>query len=343
MEAETERGTVCVTGASGYIGAWLVMRLLDQGYVVKATVRDPNNTKKVNHLLHLPKAKTHLTLWKAVLEDEGSFDEAIQGCTGVFHLASPVKIESEDPENEVIKPAINGILNVMRSCAKAKTVKRIVFTSSIAAVMRQEHPPPMYDESHWSDIDFVRRTKMPGWMYFASKTLAEKAAWEFAEQNNIDLISVIVALVVGPVIVPWMPTGIALAFALITGTECHYPLLKKCSFVHPDDLCNALVYLLEHPEVKGRYICSSHDSTISGLAKMLKEKFPEYYIPSKFEDVDESLEVVPFSSKKLQDLGFKYKYNLEDMYIGAIQSAREKDLIPLSTTKHTKDSGPVDE
>lgn len=121
--------TVCVTGASGFIGSWLVMRLLERGYTVRATVRDPSpvsfslyffallfflidpqslmdfvtvlcsaNVKKVKHLLDLPKAETHLTLWKADLADEGSFDEAIKGCTGVFHVATPMDFESKDPE-----------------------------------------------------------------------------------------------------------------------------------------------------------------------------------------------------------------------------------------------------
>ncbi|CAN6582609.1 unnamed protein product [Malus baccata var. baccata] len=90
--------SVCVTGASGFIGSWLVMRLLERGYTVRATVRDPTNQKKVKHLLDLPKAETHLTLWKADLAGEGSFDEAIQGCTGVFHVATPMDFESKDPE-----------------------------------------------------------------------------------------------------------------------------------------------------------------------------------------------------------------------------------------------------
>lgn len=129
MGSQTE--TVCVTGAAGFIGSWLVMRLLERGYTVRATVRDPSpvsfslyffalfffffsidpkslmdfvtvlcsaNMKKVKHLLDLPKAETHLTLWKADLAEEGSFDEAIKGCTGVFHVATPMDFESKDPE-----------------------------------------------------------------------------------------------------------------------------------------------------------------------------------------------------------------------------------------------------
>ncbi|XP_010245915.1 PREDICTED: bifunctional dihydroflavonol 4-reductase/flavanone 4-reductase-like [Nelumbo nucifera] len=81
-----------------YIGSWLVMRLLEQGYIVRATVRDPSNINKVKHLLDFPKAKTHMTLWKADLAEEGSYNEAIHGCTGVFHLTTPIDFESKDPE-----------------------------------------------------------------------------------------------------------------------------------------------------------------------------------------------------------------------------------------------------
>ncbi|XP_047153764.1 dihydroflavonol 4-reductase-like, partial [Vigna umbellata] len=93
----SESLTVCVTGASGFIGSWLVMRLIQRGYTVRATVLDPDNMKEVKHLLEIPGAKSKLSLWKANLAEEGSFDEAIKGCTGVFHLATPIDFESKDP------------------------------------------------------------------------------------------------------------------------------------------------------------------------------------------------------------------------------------------------------
>eukprot|EP00262_Sarcandra_glabra_P011072 TRINITY_DN26770_c0_g1_i1.p1 TRINITY_DN26770_c0_g1~~TRINITY_DN26770_c0_g1_i1.p1 ORF type:complete len:331 (-),score=35.55 TRINITY_DN26770_c0_g1_i1:146-1138(-) len=321
---------VCVTGAAGFVGSWLVMRLLEQNYTVKATVRDPDNLKKVQHLLDLPKANTHLTLWKADLIDEGSFDKAIEGCVGVFHVATPMDFDSKDPENEVIKPTVDGVLNVMRSCVKAKRVRRIVFTSSAGTVNMQKHPKTEYDESSWSDMEFCRAAKMTGWMYFVSKTLAEKAAWEFAEENGMDLISIIPTLVVGPFIMRTMPPSMETALALITGNTPHYSILKQIQLVHLDDLCKAHIYVFEHPEAKGRYISSSHDCTIFDLAKMLKDKYPEFKIPTKFDGMDETLKVIHFSSKKLTDLGFKYKYNVDDMFEGAIDSCKEKGLIPLA-------------
>ncbi|KAL3527125.1 hypothetical protein ACH5RR_011781 [Cinchona calisaya] len=331
--AAVAKGTVCVTGAAGFIGSWLVMRLLERGYVVRATVRDPGNMKKVKHLLELPKASTHLTLWKADMTEEGSFDEAIQGCEGVFHVATPMDFESKDPENEVIKPTIDGVLSIIRSCVKAKSVKRLVYTSSAGTVNVQEQQQPVYDETNWSDLDFIYSKKMTGWMYFVSKLLAEKQAWEAAKENNIDFISIIPTLVVGPFIMPTFPPSLVTALCLITGNEAHYSIIKQGQFVHLDDLCESHIFLYEDPKAQGRYICSSHDATIHDLAKMIKEKWPEYYIP-ELNGIDKDIPVVSFSSKKLKGMGFQYKYTLEDMFRGAIDTCREKGLLPYSTKTH---------
>ncbi|XP_052178695.1 dihydroflavonol 4-reductase-like [Diospyros lotus] len=98
MEVSPPPATVCVTEDSGFIGSWLVMRLLQRGYTVRATVRDPGNMKKVKPMMEPPNADTNLTLWKADLGEDGSFDEAIEGCSGVFHVATPMGFDSNDPE-----------------------------------------------------------------------------------------------------------------------------------------------------------------------------------------------------------------------------------------------------
>ncbi|PIA52725.1 hypothetical protein AQUCO_01000532v1 [Aquilegia coerulea] len=250
--------------------------------------------------------------------------------------------ESKDPENEVIKPTIEGMLNIMRSCLKAKTVRRLVFTSSAGTVNGEEHQQPEYDENCWTDIDFCRTKKMTGWMYFVSKTLAEKAAWEFAEQNNIDFISIIPTLVVGPFLMSSMPPSLITALSPITRCEAHYSILKQIQLVHLDDLCNAHIFLFEHPEAKGRYICSAYNATIMDVANLLRNKFPEYNVPTKFKDVDENLKAVSFSSKKLTDLGFSYKYTEEDMFIEAVASCREKGLLPFCNETQVNDESSME-
>ncbi|KAF3446343.1 hypothetical protein FNV43_RR11522 [Rhamnella rubrinervis] len=324
---------VCVTGAAGFIGSWLIMRLLERGYTVRATVRDPANMKKVKHLLDLPKAQTHLTLWKADLAEEGSFDEAINGCTGVFHVATPMDFESKDPENEVIKPTIAGLLGIMKACVQAKTVRRLVFTSSAGTVNVEEHRRPVYDETCWSDVEFCRAKKMTAWMYFVSKTLAEKAAWEYAKEHKLDFISIIPPLVVGQFLMPSMPPSLITALSPITGNEPHYSIIKQGQFVHLDDLCNAHIFLYENPKAEGRYLASACDATIYDIGKLLREKYPEYNVPTKFEGIDENIPNVHFSSKKIKDMGFEFKYSLEDMFTGAVDCCRQKGLLPLPPTE----------
>ncbi|MCI06903.1 cinnamoyl-CoA reductase 1-like, partial [Trifolium medium] len=148
---------VCVTGASGYIASWIVRFLLHRGYTVKATVRDPNDPKKIEHLLKLDGAKDRLKLFKANLLEEGSFDSVVEGCQGVFHTASPFYHDVKDPQAELIDPALKGTLNVLNSCAKSASLKRVVLTSSIAAVAyngKPRTPDVVVDETWFTDADF---------------------------------------------------------------------------------------------------------------------------------------------------------------------------------------------
>ncbi|XP_010481941.1 PREDICTED: dihydroflavonol 4-reductase-like [Camelina sativa] len=329
----SQRETVCVTGASGFIGSWLVMRLLERGYFVRATVRDPGNLKKVKHLLDLPNAKSKLTLWMADLSDEGSYDDAIKGCDGVFHVATPMDFESKDPENEVIKPTVNGMLGILKACVEAKTVRRFVFTSSAGTVNVEENQKSVYDEQDWSDLEFIMSKKMTGWMYFVSKTLAEKAAWDYAEEKGLDFISIIPTLVVGPFITTSMPPSLITALSPITRNEAHYSIIKQGQYMHLDDLCNAHIFLYEKTAAKGRYVCSSHDATILTMSKFLRQKYPEYNVPSTFEGVDENLKGIVFSSKKLTEVGFNFKYSLEEMFVESIETCRQKGFLPVSMNK----------
>ncbi|CAL0332587.1 unnamed protein product [Lupinus luteus] len=157
---------VCVTGASGYIASWIVNFLLQRGYTVRATVRDPTNPKKTQHLVNLDGAKERLQIFKADLLQEGSFDSAIQGCDGVCNTASPVPPPAaniQNPRVEVIEQVVKGTLNVLKSCAKSPTVKRIILTSSMAASIyngRPLSPEVEIDETWFSNPDFCLETKL---------------------------------------------------------------------------------------------------------------------------------------------------------------------------------------
>ncbi|KAF5931248.1 hypothetical protein HYC85_032121 [Camellia sinensis] len=171
--------TVCVTGGSGFIASWLVKLLLQRGYTVRASVRDPcqfslslslpllfsilADPKKTEHLLALDGAKERLHLFKGNLLEEGSFDSMVNGCDGVFHTASPCFVTTSDPQKELIDPALKGTLNVLGSCTKSPTVKRVVLTSSMAAVEcigRPRTPNEITDETWFSDPEFCKENKV---------------------------------------------------------------------------------------------------------------------------------------------------------------------------------------
>ena len=164
---------VLVTGASGFIASWLVKALLARGYLVHATVRNAADTARVSHLRSLPGAADRLRLFSAdLLGAPGSFDAAMAGCECVFHCASPFFFTPKvDPEEELLRPAVEGTRTVMRSALACATVRRVVLTSSAAAVYVNPKNPVdyYYTEDDWSDEGYLLESKQ--W-YALSKTQA---------------------------------------------------------------------------------------------------------------------------------------------------------------------------
>jgi nucleoside-diphosphate-sugar epimerase len=176
--------TVCVTGATGFIAAFVVEKLLLRGYVVHATVRDLGNESKHAHLLAFDGAAERLKLFQADVTDFSSLAAPIASCDCVMHTATPVIIPMTgevpqtraEAEEAQLKPAVEGMIGVVEECRKAG-VKHIVLTSSVAAIagIAPENMPAVLDESCWSDEDFLERTA--AW-YTLAKTIQEKKAWE---------------------------------------------------------------------------------------------------------------------------------------------------------------------
>ncbi|KAI7750173.1 hypothetical protein M8C21_019307, partial [Ambrosia artemisiifolia] len=274
--------TVCVTGASGFVASNLVKLLLQRGYSVKASVRSPNNPAKTEHLLKLDGAKERLHLFKADLLEDGSFDAAINGCDGVFHTASPFFSAISDPQTELIEPAVKGTLNVLGSCSKASSVKRVVVTSSLAAVAfnaRPKSPEVVIDETWFSDPDFCKEMKL--W-YVLSKTLAEHAAWKFAEEKGMDIVTINPGMVIGPLLQPTLNTSAESIAKLLNGSETYSN--SSLAWVNVTDVANAHIQAFEIPSASGRYCLVESVLHNSELVQILKKLYPSSQLPEKCAD-----------------------------------------------------------
>ena len=169
---------VLVTGATGYIASWVIKNLLEQGHTVHATVRDLNKKPSFAHLDKIAAETTGtLKLFKANLLEPNSFDEAMQGCEIVLHMASPFVVSNfKDALKDIIEPAVLGTENVLNSVNKTESVKRVIVTSSIAATYGdaidiQHTAKNEFDESHWNTTS--SETHQP---YPYSKVIAERKA-----------------------------------------------------------------------------------------------------------------------------------------------------------------------
>ncbi|KAM7261286.1 hypothetical protein ACFE04_026761 [Oxalis oulophora] len=328
---EGEKGIVCVTGGTGFIASWLIKSLLEDGFSVHTTVRpDPENKRDLSFLTKLPRASSNLKIFTADLSVPASFEPAIEGCSGVFHVASPMFFDNAESEQALTKHVVEGTLGILKSCLKFKsTVKRVVYTSSVAAVVhnRQQTNDLLIDESYWSDIDFARATKsFNRFSYIVSKTLAEKTALEFCEEHGLDIVTLLPTYVVGPFLCPQIAGSVRLMLAFILGNEESFPKYFNIPMVHVDDVARAHIFLMQHPDVKGRYICSFDTVTLDGMVEFLSTRYPEYPV-LKADNLKDFESLGSFSSKKLLDAGFKFKYGFEQMFDDAIGCCKEKGYL----------------
>ncbi|XVE76758.1 hypothetical protein DITRI_Ditri13aG0006700 [Diplodiscus trichospermus] len=327
MEMSGAEKVVCVTGASGYIASWLVKILLQRGYTVKATVRDPNDPKKTEHLLSLDGAKERLHLFKAELTDEGCFDSIVDGCHGVFHTATPVFISAANPQAEIVEPAVKGTINVLKSCTKVASIKRVVITSSMASVLfngKPLTPDVVVDETWFSDSRFCEETK--NW-YAVSKTLAEEAAWRFAKENGIDLVILHPGLVFGPPLQPTLKSSLLVIPYLVKG-EHVYPT-STYRIVDVRDVAYAHIQAFEVASASGRYCLVERVVEFPEIVKTLSELYPSLQLNEKCEDYNKPVEhTYQISKEKAKALGVNFipwELSLRD----TVESFKEKGFLSI--------------
>jgi dihydroflavonol-4-reductase len=271
---------VMITGATGYVAGWVVKRLLDEGLTVHAPVRDPKNHQKLKYLNQIAEsAPGEIKYFKADLLDEGSYAEGMAGCQIVFHTASPFKIDVVDPQKELVDPAQLGTRNVLEEVNRTPSVKRVVLTSSCAAIYGdnadlKKTPKGIFTEDIWNTSSSLDHQP-----YSYSKTLAEKEAWKINEkQTRWDLVTINPTLVIGPGINPYATSE---SFKLVKqfGDGSMKAGAPRWGFgvVDVRDLAEAHFRAAFTPEAKGRYITSGHNTDFPSMAETLIDKYGEDY------------------------------------------------------------------
>ncbi|TCJ30642.1 NAD-dependent epimerase/dehydratase family protein [Nocardioides jejuensis] len=279
---------VLVTGGSGYVAGWIVRYLLEAGRAVRATVRDPQKAAGLGHLHALAAAHPgRLSLHRADLLDEGSFTEAMAGCELVIHTASPFLVgKLDNPHDQLIRPALEGTRNVLASVDATPSVKRVVLTSSVAAVYGDN--ADMAGKAAFTDADWNTTSSATHQEYSHSKTLAEREAWKIcAAQDRWDLITVNPGLVLGPSMTTSSVSGSMTTMGhFVDGSlTLGAPAL---SFAVVDVRDVALTHLSAGftPDARGRYIAASGALSLLDIGKVLgnafgrRRSFPRRELPT---------------------------------------------------------------
>jgi nucleoside-diphosphate-sugar epimerase len=263
---------VLVTGGSGFIGSHSILQLLAAGHQVRTTVRNLKREADVRATLKQAGAEPgdRLSFFPADLENDAGWPEAVAGCEYVLHVASPFPATVPNNEDELIVPAREGALRVLRA-ARDASVKRVVMTSSFAAIGYGQKPQEApFNETNWTDTNGEGLTA-----YVKSKTLAERAAWNFIAKGGggLELSVVNPVGVFGPVLGPDYATSILLVQKLMDGAMPGVPRLYFGA-VDVRDVADLHIRAMTHPAARGeRFLAVAGDFiSILDIAKILKAR-----------------------------------------------------------------------
>lgn len=261
---------VLVTGGTGFVAAHCIVRLLEQGFRVRTTVRSLARADEVRRLVRAGGADASSVLFAQLdlLHDDG-WDEAAHGARYVLHVASPFPVRQPKDADELIVPAREGALRALRA-ARAAGVRRVVLTSSFAAVGYSSHPDRPYTEADWTDPDDTSLSP-----YIRSKAAAERAAWDFIDREGegLELAAVNPVAVFGPALGPDLSSSVELLRVLLDGGV---PALPRAAVNAVDvrDVADLHVRAMTHPDAAGeRFLAVAGDPVlVPDLARFLREQ-----------------------------------------------------------------------
>jgi dihydroflavonol-4-reductase len=306
--------SILLTGITGFLGSHTAIQLLNKGYKVVGTLLNKDRISSIQEIIGKHTAHiNNLTFAEADLNDPDIWPQLTKNADYVLHVASPFPRVLPKHENDLVIPAREGTLNILKAAA-ANNVKRVVMVSSIAAVVYgkpKNELNKVFNENDWTDETNKKDTTA----YFRSKAIAEKAAWEFIKQNDsgLQLTTVLPGAILGTVLEKDFGTSANIVIKMLDGSS---PALPKIGFdiVDVRSVADLLIRAMEMPQAAGkRYIASSGYLTFKEIALILKKHYPNRKIPTwelpnfavrLFSNFDASLKPI------LIDLGIKRKTDI---------------------------------
>jgi len=272
---------ILVTGATGYIASWIIKKLLEQGHTVHGTVRNLEKKAKYDHLLELEKASEGtLKLFEADLVKEGSFFDAMEGCEVVIHTASPFFVQHiKDPDKQLIQPAQLGTRNVLLTANQHPTVKKVVLTSSVAAIYGDAADADGVKNRTFTEENWNKTSSPVHQPYSYSKTLAEQEAWKIAgEQVRWKLVVINPSFVLGPPLGDQSDsTSNSLLLQLISGKLRTGVPMFWYGIVDVRDVAEAHISAALNDGAEGRHILASGHASFLDIANMIRKQYGDRY------------------------------------------------------------------
>lgn len=266
-----------VTGGNGYLGSWIVKLLLEAGHEVRATVRPPASAPRYAHLHRMREAAAgRLSLHEASLDDPAAFREPSNGVDYAIHSASPFMMTGfSDPERDLVRPALEGTRNVLLAASESPLVRRVVVTSSVAAIYGDASEARGRGGRPFTEEDWNTTSSLDDKPYAYSKTMAERTAWDIAAgQSRWDLVTINPAFILGPA-VSSDARGVSNSTmrAMADGTYRQGVPEMWFGIVDVRDVARAHIAACLTPAARGRYILSADSASLWDIAQRLRAEF----------------------------------------------------------------------